>query len=127
MRTLVAVAALALVLTGCGGGDVEQAAAPETVAPVDLGTAGDALEAELGVECDDEIVDGMGLGKVVCTVPEGHDVEEGVGMAVQSFTTVEDGEMFRDTFAGEGFVMGDGWFVNAPSQEIAEQAAAVLQ
>jgi hypothetical protein len=73
------------------------------------------------------MTDSLGLGKVVCSLPEEHQVdgEESIGMAIQSWEDRADVETFEENFA-EGFVAGDGWFVNAPTQEAADEAAAII-
>jgi hypothetical protein len=122
--TLPTVAVLALALSGCGG---DGGGLPESTTPADLDALGAKLESGWGVSCDPPMTDGMGLGKVVCSLPPEHQVdgEESIGMAVQSWSDRADVETFRDNFAS-GFVAGDGWFVNAPTQEAADEAAAVL-
>ena len=136
-RLLVALPLLALALSGCGGGDEPEpvgepveAAQGTPVAQVDLVQMGAALEAEWGVECGDRIVDMAGYPKVVCGIPD-ELMSPGMSsnaVALQSFEETGQAEQFRDSYVteGDGFVIGDGWFVQAPSQEIADEAASVV-
>lgn len=126
MKRLFYVVPFALLLTACGGGD--DGGLPESTTPADLPALASQVEAELGVECDGEVITDMaGFDKVVCTLPEGHESGDGMGMALQSWSDRAAMEEWRDTWAGDsGFAAGDGWFVNAPSQEVADEVAAVL-
>lgn len=127
----VVLAALALTLSGCGsdgGGATPEAGAP--VARVDLANLGAAIEDGWGVECGDELVDGAGYPKIVCGIPD-ELMSPGMGsnaIAVQSFEEAGQEVAFRDSYVpdGEGFVAGDGWFIHAPTQEVADEGASLL-
>ena len=122
-RLLLTLPALALLAACSGGGG----GLPETATPADLPTLASTLEGELGVDCDGEVItDYAGFDKVVCSVPDGYDVPEGIGMALQSWSDREAMEDWCDSFGGDGFAAGEGWFVSAPSQEVADAAAEVL-
>lgn len=126
VRQSLALSAAALLLAGCGGGGDD--GLPEQTDPADLVALGDKLEEGWDVDCDDEpFEDFTGMGKIVCSLPEQHDPGDGTGMAVQSWDDRAAMEEWRDTFAVDsGFVAGDGWFVHAPTQEAADEAASVL-
>ena len=120
---------------GRGGdqGAGEDAPTVEGPAPVEQGDVA-ALGAELGeawgVDCEDPLVDGAGYPKVVCPIPD-ELMSPGMSsnaVAVQSFEEWWQAEEFVELYvpADEGFVAGEGWFVHAPSQEVAEDAAGGL-
>ena len=130
----VVLAALALTLSGCGsdGGAVEPDPTVEQGAPVaevDLSEMGAAIETGWGVECGDEMVDGAGYPKVVCGIPD-ELMSPGMSsnaIAVQSFEERSQADQFRELYVpeGDGFTVGDGWFVHAPSQAVADEAASL--
>lgn len=124
MKRLVALVPVLFVLAACGGGAGGEGGLPETATPADLPTLAGQVEGSLGVECGEPLVDGMGFGKVVCSLPDG---AQGAGMAIQSWTDRAALESFEDAFAeGAGFVAGEGWFVHAPTQAVADEVAAVI-
>ena len=133
----VVLAALALTLSGCGsdaGGAASDGATPveagAPVAQVDLAKLGAAIEEGWGVECGDELVDMAGYPKIVCPLPDEF-MSPGIpsnALAVQSFEEAGQEVDFRDAYVpeGEGWIAGDGWFVHAPTQEAADEAAAFI-
>lgn len=133
----VVLAALAFTLSGCGsdgGGATSEEAAPveagAPVAQVGLTKLGAAIEEGWGVECGDELVDMAGYPKIVCPLPD-ELMSPGMtsnALAVQSFEEAGQEVTFRDAYVpeGEGWVAGDGWFVHAPTQEVADEAAALI-
>lgn len=100
------------------------------MAQVDLVEMGKLIEAEWGVECGEQIVDMAGYPKVVCGIPDDLMAPGMTNNAIglQSFEESGQAEQFRDSYVpeGDGFVIGDGWFVHAPSQEIADRVASIL-
>ena len=96
----------------------------------DLGEVGGALEDEWGVDCGEELVDMAGFTKRVCGIPD-ELMSPGMSsnaVGLHAFTEQSQVDMFRDSYVseGDGFAQGEGWFLQAPSQEIADQAAAVI-
>ena len=142
-QRIVALSTLVLALAACSGGGSGSGGDPEG-APTEAGgddrgavTQGDvdALGATLGdawgVDCGESLVDMAGYPKIVCPIPDdmmtpGMDSN---AVSIQTFTEWEQADEFEASYVmdGEGFVVGNGWFVQAPTPEIAEAAASELE
>lgn len=114
-----------------GGGSIEGDAPGQTYPEVDLQELVGGLESEWGVDCGEPLVDMAGYPKIVCGIPDDL-MSPGMSsnaVSVQGFTEDAQAQEFRDLYVPDdgGFVQGEGWFVNAPTQEIADEAASLLE
>lgn len=142
---IVVLSTLVLALAACSGGGSGSGGGQPEGAPAEGGggedrgavTQGDvdALGATLGeawgVDCGESVVDMAGYPKITCPIPDDM-MTPGMAsnaVSIQTFTEWEQADSFKESYVldGEGFEVHDGWFVTAPTPEIAQAAAAELE